>query len=182
MQPGFHQAPRVETARLLLRAHIASDLDPIAAMRLDPVVLRYIGGTPVTPQQSWARMLGYVGHWHMMGFGYWVVEERATGRVIGEGGLADYMRDLDPRMAGVPELGYMFASDVHGRGYGTEFAVAVVRWADDVLRAPRTVCIVHEENVASRRIVERVGYRMFEQRDINGNPARLYERDAPRTA
>ncbi len=63
-------------------------------MWADPEVTRYIGGKPLTEEESWARLLRYVGHWSLLGFGYWVVEEKTTGNFIGEVGFADYKRDL----------------------------------------------------------------------------------------
>ena len=65
----------------------------------DPAVARFIGGKPFTREEVWARILRYVGHWTLMGFGFWAIEEKATGDFIGEVGLADFQRDLDPPWA-----------------------------------------------------------------------------------
>ena len=46
-----------------------------------------------------------------MGFGYWVAEEKATGAFLGEIGFADYQRDLEPRLDGVPEAGWVFVEN-----------------------------------------------------------------------
>jgi RimJ/RimL family protein N-acetyltransferase len=89
-------------------------------MWADPQVTRYIGGKPLTEEECWSRLLRYVGHWAWMGFGYWVAEEKETGNFVGEIGFADHKRDLEPSLKGVPEIGWVFASHVHGRGYATE--------------------------------------------------------------
>jgi RimJ/RimL family protein N-acetyltransferase len=73
------QVPVLETERLKLRGHRLDDFAPCAAMWADPLVTRHIGGIPLSAEESWTRLLRYVGHWALLGFGYWVVEEKATG-------------------------------------------------------------------------------------------------------
>ncbi|HEY8041563.1 MAG TPA: GNAT family N-acetyltransferase, partial [Polyangiaceae bacterium] len=72
----------LDTGRLTLRGHGRDDLDDCAALWADPVVTRHIGGRPFTREEAWAKLLRYVGHWDLLGFGYWVVRERATGRFV----------------------------------------------------------------------------------------------------
>ena len=75
MPRSFHsavQVPVIETARLKLRGHRLDDFTPCAAMWADPVVTRHIGGRPLSEEESWTRLLRYVGHWALLGFGYWV--------------------------------------------------------------------------------------------------------------
>jgi RimJ/RimL family protein N-acetyltransferase len=81
--------PVVETERLVLRGHRRDDLADCVGMWGDPEVTRHIGGRPSTDEEVWARLLRYLGHWQVMGFGYWIVHERASGRFVGEVGFAD---------------------------------------------------------------------------------------------
>src|SRR5580698_1976199 len=134
-------APLLETERLKLRGHRLDDFIPCAAMWADPTVTRHIGGKPFTEEESWTRLLRYVGHWAMLGFGYWVVEEKATGGFAGEIGFADYKRDLEPSLKDVPEIGWALAAQAQGRGYATEAARAVIAWGDAHLGSSRTACI-----------------------------------------
>ena len=83
----------------MLRGHTAADLDAIAAMWADPEVTRHITGVPSTREESWARLLRYAGLWPLLGFGYWLVEDRATGRFLGEVGFANFQRDIEPVLA-----------------------------------------------------------------------------------
>src|SRR6266852_3653014 len=82
------EVPILETARLKLRGHRLGDFTNCAAMWADPGVTRYIGGKPLNEEESWTKLLRYVGHWSLLNFGYWVVEEKATGMYIGEIGFA----------------------------------------------------------------------------------------------
>ena len=76
------QVPVLETERLKLRGHRLDDFIASAAMWADPNVTRHIGGKPLTEEESWTKFLRYVGHWALLGFGYWVVEEKATGSFL----------------------------------------------------------------------------------------------------
>src|SRR5690242_18830997 len=116
----------IETPRLLMRPHTLADYAATAAMWAEPAVVKYISGTPSTPEQSYSRLLRYAGHWEMLGYGYWVVEDRASGRFIGEVGFADYRREIDPPLHGMPELGWALAPDAHGHGYATEAVKAAI--------------------------------------------------------
>jgi RimJ/RimL family protein N-acetyltransferase len=65
-------------------------------------------------------VLRYAGLWTLVGLGYWVARDRATGRFVGEGGLADFRRDLTPALGNAPEVGWVLAPWAHGRGLATE--------------------------------------------------------------
>jgi RimJ/RimL family protein N-acetyltransferase len=148
----------METQRLRLRAHRADDFAACVAMWSDPVITRYTIGDPSPPQRTWLRILAYRGHWDLMGFGYWAVEEQATGCYIGELGFADFKRGIEPAIEGVPELGWALISQAHGKGYATEALKAAVSWGDAHLGAARTVCIIHRDNQRSFRVADKLGY------------------------
>jgi RimJ/RimL family protein N-acetyltransferase len=171
--------PVLETPRLVLRKHELGDLDACVAMWSDPVVTRFIGGTPSSPQQTWARVLGYAGHWALMRFGYWAVEEKATRTFAGEVGFADFKRTIAASMRGFPELGWAFATHAHGKGLATEAVRAAIAWGDEHLDAPRTVCLIHPENAASFRVAEKCGYEMFERAAFGGRPVVFLARQRP---
>ena len=169
--------PVIETDRLRLRAHRLEDLPDCVAMWSDPVVTRYIGGKPSSPQQTWARLLGYLGHWAVLPFGYWVIESKSSGTFFGEIGFADYKRAIVPAMRASPEFGFALASHAQRHGYASEAARAVVGWADATLGATRTVALIDPANAASLHIAQTCGYRVFERALYNEKPALLLERE-----
>jgi RimJ/RimL family protein N-acetyltransferase len=125
----------------------------------DPMITRYTIGSPAPPAQTWKRILTYRGHWVLLGFGYWAVEEKATGRYIGDIGFAEHKRDIQPPIEGMPELGWALISEAHGRGYATEALRAAVAWGDGHFGDIATVCIVNPDNHASLRVAGKLGYR-----------------------
>src|SRR5689334_9482142 len=80
--------PELDTPRLRLRAHRIEDLPACIAMWSEPGVIRYTTGSVSGEQRTWARILTYLGHWQLMGFGYWAVVEKSTNRYVGELGFA----------------------------------------------------------------------------------------------
>jgi RimJ/RimL family protein N-acetyltransferase len=151
-------APDVATDRLLLRAHRVDDFGDCAAMWGDARVTRFIGGTPSTAEQSWARLVRNAGHWALLGFGYWLVADRTTGRFIGEVGFADMRRDLDPPLGDAPEAGWVLSPDAHGKGFASEALAAGLAWLEATYAPRETVCIVDPDNAASLHVAAKAGF------------------------
>jgi RimJ/RimL family protein N-acetyltransferase len=178
---GGGEVPVIETERLRLRGHRPEDFGDCAAMWADPVVTRYIGGKPLSEEDVWARTLRYVGHWAWLGFGYWLVEEKATGSFAGELGFSDWKREIEPSLSGVPELGWVLATRAHGKGYATEAVRAAIAWGDANIQTAqpalgRTVCIIHPEHVRSIRVAEKCGFKEVQRTTYKAEPAILFVR------
>src|SRR4051812_27175804 len=106
--------PAIDTDRLTLRVPRPEDFEDLAGMWADPIVLRYIRPKPLPREESWARFLRYVGHWSVLGYGFWIVRERSSGRFVGEVGFADFKRDLGGHALGdTPENGWVLAAWAH---------------------------------------------------------------------
>jgi RimJ/RimL family protein N-acetyltransferase len=168
--------PALDTDRLALRGHVLSDYDASLALWSDPEVTRYIGGRPCTPEEVWARLLRYVGHWALLGFGYWVVEEKASGRFVGEVGFADFRRDIEPPLGGAPEAGWVLSPAMHGKGYATEAVRAVLAWGDARFGRARAVCLIGPENGPSLRVAGKCGFREVRRATYKGGATIVLER------
>lgn len=152
------RVPVMHTERLTLRGHRLDDREPVARLWADPAVARFIGGQPAKPDESWARLLKYAGHWALQGYGYWAVTLKGTGQYVGDVGFADWQREIEPSLAGMPEAGWAFAPAVHGQGIATEAVRAALAWADQHLAGQLTTCLVGVENAPSIRVAAKVGY------------------------
>ena len=172
--------PALDTERLTLRGHTPADLADCAAMWADPDVTRHIGGRPSSEEEAWGRVLRYAGLWALLGFGYWVVRERASGRFVGEVGLADFRRDVTPPLGSAPEVGWVLAPWAHGQGFATEAVRAALAWHDAREPGPaRTVCLIDPENAASVRVARKCGFREAAGASYRGRPTLVFERDRP---
>jgi RimJ/RimL family protein N-acetyltransferase len=170
--------PALETERLLLRGHTLDDFEDSAAMWSDPLVTRYIGGGPCSREETWTRLLRYVGHWSLLGFGYWVVHEKATRRFVGEVGFAEFMRSVQPPIEGTPEIGWVLVRRAHGRGYATEAVTAALDWAETRFGpSQRTVCLIAPENRPSIRVAEKCGYERIAEAIYHGAQTLIFARE-----
>ena len=167
--------PTLETERLVLRGHTVDDFADCAALWADPVVVKYIGGQPSTGEQAWARLLRYAGHWSLLGFGFWVVVERATGRFAGEVGLADFKRDIDPPIGDL-ETGWVLAPWAHGKGFATEALRAVLAWSDSRFPGKPTACVIDLDNAASIRVATKCGYTERSRTTYHHDPIIVFNR------
>ena len=134
--------PIVETERLILRDHRLTDFDAYVAMWADPIVTRFIGGHPRTREDSWIRLLRHAGMWRHMDFGFWAIEEKATGRFIGEAGFHELRRDMEPSIEGTLEAGWGFIVEAHGKGYASEAVGAALAWGAANHPGEAVTCII----------------------------------------
>lgn len=168
---------RVETARLILRPYEERDFDALWALSAHPATFRFSERGPMSSDEAWSRLLRHVGHWALAGYGVFAVEEKETGRFIGEAGLCDFRRGLGPKFDGVPEMTWSIAAELQGLGLATEAAEAALLWTEARVPARRTVCLIHEKNLASLRVAEKLGYRPFERGSYKGYASVLLERE-----
>ena len=168
--------PSLETARTVLRGHTLDDFNASAAMWADENVVRYITGRPSTQEESWSRLLRYIGHWQLLGFGYWVVEDKVSGLFLGEVGFADYHRHIEPSLDGKPEAGWAFARAAHGKGLATEAVLRIVEWSDTHLPNKVTSCVVAPEHTASLNVAQKAGYRKVTTATYMNAPTIVMER------
>lgn len=163
--------PMLETERLRLRGHSLADFDRFAALWADERMAGPIGLSPCSVEEAWSRFTRYAGHWAMLGFGTWAVEEKASGHVIGEVGLFDFKRDLPPDFAGRPEHGWAFASAAHGKGYASEAVRASIAWGGAHFSPFEPFCIIGEDNAPSLKLAARAGYCEVLRTLFKGRPA-----------
>lgn len=161
-------APVLETARLRLRGRTLDDFPWFAALWSNPEVTRYIGGAPQDEETTWTKFLRMVGHWSVMGFGYWAVEERQTGALVGDVGFGDFRRAITPPMTGELEAGWVLDPAAHGKGYAKEALDAALAWAALHFPEARISCIIDPANAPSLRLAGKCGFRQTARTSYHG--------------
>lgn len=169
--------PIVETARLRLRGRTLDDFPFFAEMWKDENVTRFIGGVPRPREDTWSKFLRTVGHWSLLGFSYWAVEEKATGALIGEVGFGEFKREIEPRIEGAPEIGWIIVPSAHGKGYAGEAAKAAVDWGDQFFKTGRMSCIIDPGNAPSIRVAEKCGFTKTGTGVYHGSEILILHRD-----
>jgi len=151
------------TPRLLLRPMTDDDLEDLAALLGDPVVMAHYP-RPRTRAEAQAWIDWTRACYHQHGFGLWVLVERSTGEFIGDCGLTVQRLDGGDEL----EVGYHIRADRQGEGFATEAVCAVRDFAREVLHASRVVAIISPGNQASRRVAEKMGL-SFEKATVYGS-------------
>jgi RimJ/RimL family protein N-acetyltransferase len=167
---------RLETPRLILRRYEERDFDALLSMASDGGMFRYSERGPMTTDEVWSRLLRHAGHWSLLGYGVFAVEDKASGRYVGEAGLGQFRRGLGEPFDAMPEATWSIVPEWQGKGLAREAAAAALRWFEERRQGP-TVCMIHHANARSLRLAARLGYWPFRQIDYKGYQALLFQRE-----
>lgn len=170
------RAIRLETERLVLDLHGIEHFEPLCQLWGDAAVVRHIG-QPSTPQETWMRLLRYRGLWPLLGYGYWALTEKASGRFVGDLGFADFHRAVEPPIRGIPEAGWVLAGWAQGRGFASEALATALAWLDGQGAHPGSVCLIAPENAPSLRLARRFGFREERVVGFSGQDTLLLRRE-----
>jgi ribosomal-protein-alanine N-acetyltransferase len=139
-----------------LRWHHVGEL---CRMHRDARVMATLGGTR-SDAETRAFLRGNLEHWARHGFGLFVFRDRVSGAFVGRGGL----RHVDLGGKDEVELAYALMEAFWRRGLATEMAASVLKLGTDRLRLTDIVAFTLTTNIASRRVMEKLGLRF--ERDI----------------
>ena len=142
-------APLIETVRLTLRPYHLSDWERFAAF-YESDAARYVGG-PLPRPRTWNGFAADVGSWELFGFGYWAIEETATGTCVGQVGLSH------PPHFPEREIGWTVYPEFQRRGFATEAALAARAYAYDVAGWTTAVSYIDRDNARSIALALRIG-------------------------
>lgn len=165
---------RIETARLVCERLRMEHVSEVTRLLRDPRVSQTLwpGAEPPSEHQVVESTAEKEMHWERYGFGLWLLRDRATGEMVGRGGLQwTYVADL-----GDVEAGWAIVPERWGEGLATELAWASIETAFGPLELSEIIAFSLPDNLASRRVMEKTGF-VFE-RDIIyvGRPHVLYRR------
>ena len=161
--------PTITTPRLVLRAFTEEDVEPLYHILRGEGVLRYFPPTDPLPRDRVQKMVsGLLKHWEARGYGLWAVEARSDGALMGRCGL-QWLPDTEE-----VEVDFILGRAFWGQGFGTEAARASVRYGFEELGLERVIGIAHVENIASRRVLEKLGMARLEQKEFFGIPCYRY--------
>jgi RimJ/RimL family protein N-acetyltransferase len=140
------------TPRMWLRPLTKTDLEALARLYSDPKVMKYrLIAQPACRQQTQEMLNVYLKHWEAHGFGRWAIIHKRHQHLIGHTGL-EY---LDPLKE--VEVNYLLARDYWGQGLASEAATVVLRYGFETLQLERLVALAKPGNLASRRVMEKIG-------------------------
>lgn len=148
----------LETDRLLFRDHEPEDLEAYCAMEADPVFRHYCGGT-VHPREEVERNFRQVVLAPKPGrLRLWATEFKPEGRYIGRCGIYRHLGEDGVAIPGEGVLAYYLARDYWGQGLATEAGRAFIEYGFGELGLSRIVAGANVTNLASNRVLQKLGF------------------------
>lgn len=158
----------LETERLILRETVVEDAPDLYEMDADPEVQQYTGDVlPTSVEDIFERISNYADY-KKYGFGRWTTVLKDTNEIIGWCGLK-YMDDINE-----VDLGYRWKPKHWGKGYATEASLACLEYGFNELKLDQIVAQAMEENIASIRVMEKIGMTYWKQLHTEENPGLFY--------
>jgi ribosomal-protein-alanine N-acetyltransferase len=158
------------TARLTLRPFTLDAVDEVHALWTDPDVRRFLWDNVVIARERAEEMVrAIVAGFHRNGRGMWLIHETSAAKPCG---FCGFLPRKEPDRA---ELIYGLAPGAWGRGYATESARAVMEYGFETLNLPKIAAAADVPNLASLRVLERLGMRFVRREVVHGVDLLFYE-------
>ena len=127
-------------------------------------------------EECWRRLAASVGMWDLVGFGGWAVVRKSDDKIVGMVGLFNAWRELEPEFGEQPEMGWIFAQEVHGQGMAGEACQAVLEWAESNLDSTPIWAIIAPENEPSLKLAAKLGFERVGHTLYNNDPTVILRR------
>jgi RimJ/RimL family protein N-acetyltransferase len=143
----------MQTENLYLRRFTLDDAEAFWPLVSMPEILRYTGEQPQASIDEVRNILGTrpLRDYATFGYGRMACIEKSSGRLVGFSGLK-FVEELNE-----VDIGYRFLPDCWGKGYATESARVLVQHGADQYGIRRVIGLVQAENVASARVLGKLG-------------------------
>ena len=166
--------PTIETERLWLRPFTPQDATTMHQILNGPDVLKYFPGPQTVTEAQVERMIGrLLTHWQENGYGLWAVEQCTTGTLLGRCGL-QLITETDE-----VEIDFILDPACWGQGFATEAGLASLQFGFKQLNLPEVVGIVHPENLASQRVLQKLGMQFTAATEYFGMAVHRYVKTQP---
>jgi RimJ/RimL family protein N-acetyltransferase len=145
-----------ETARLILRDWSDADEAPFYAAMNTPAVMRHLGG-PQTPEE-WRKAFDRIrGFSRDFGHTFWIVEDKASGELLGFCGLKRVNAPGARALTGTPEIGWRLRESAWGKGIAKEAAIASLDLGFTRFGYDRIIAMTIPANRDSAGLMARLG-------------------------
>ena len=159
----------ITTDRLVVRPYVIEDVADIQRVLYgDPAAMRTLGGA-LTIDATHRQIALHIAQQDRDGYSFWAVLDRETGAMAGEAGLVP-LGGEGPQI----ELGYAFGTAFWGRGLATEVGRAILAEAFGPLGLERVVAVTRPDNLASQRVLAKLGFTPAGHRRVWGEEQLYY--------
>lgn len=163
----------IETHRLILRELTLDDVEDLAQIYADPVVMKYYPN-PISRQETKYQITRMINGYQQRGWGLWATIHKADRKFIGRCGLIPQLVAGDPEV----EIGYMLAKDYWGQGLATEAACASRDYGFR-MGCERLISLIAPGNIASQKVAIKTGLCYVKDTIFLGRTVQIYAIAAP---
>lgn len=161
----------LETDRLMLREIRNEDFDELYRMNSDPEVMKYVGdGTTRNYDQMEKEIDMLMSHYiRKPGLGIWATILKGNKKFVGASGLVYYDNTTEI------EIGYRMLKEYWNKGYATEASYGLLNYGFATLKLAKIVSSAHVDNIASQRVMQKIGMKYIDNRVHYGCLQAYYE-------
>ncbi|MEO6434131.1 MAG: GNAT family N-acetyltransferase [Sphingomicrobium sp.] len=154
-----------ETERLILRNWDPADEATFYDIMNTPAVMEHLGGPQSRDawHSAFERILSFNRDF---GHTFWLIEDRATGELLGFCGLKRVNAPGAADLTGTPEIGWRLRQDAWGKGYAKEAAIASLDLGFGKLGYGEIIALTIPANLPSQQLMERLGMRRRAELDF----------------
>lgn len=165
----------IETDRLYFREIFESDDCSILELDSDPAVHQYLGNHPIKDVIQARDLIQFIRQQYVdNGIGRLAIIEKETDNFVGWGGFK-LITNLINGHQNYHDLGYRFIKKYWGKGYATESSKAAIEFGFNKLELPVIYAIADTNNMQSKKVLEKCGFRCKEIFDYENTPHYWFE-------
>lgn len=144
----------IQTERLTLEPYRPAHAKALNAINNETEVKRFLSsGDPETLQETRNAIKRARRRWLQLGYSWWAILETKTTTIIG----AACLQHVANKRGAELEIGWRLTEAATGKGYATEAGKAAADYAFDIIGVDHVVAVAHPDNLASHRVMQRVG-------------------------
>ncbi len=157
------QISSLRTQHLILRRLQPTDAEVLHRIYQSEGVLRYFPNPVPPPLEKFRKFVdGQEAHWAKYGYGNWGILPDGEREIVGWAGL-QYLPEL-----GETEVGFLLDCPFWGKGYATQAALTSLQFGFEHFALDHIIALVHPDNQASRRVIEKCGMTYVETLSLWG--------------
>lgn len=155
----------IETDRLIIRPFTMADAPGVYEFGSNKIVQKYTGNKALESVEEAGDLIKnvFLEDYKKYGYGRFAVIYKPDNKVIGFAGLK-YIPEMD-----ITDIGYRFLPEYWNKGIATEASLEVLKYGFETLHLKRIVGIAIPENVASCKVLEKIGLRFFKVDEYDGD-------------
>ncbi|MFV8328243.1 GNAT family N-acetyltransferase [Flavobacterium sp. ZS1P14] len=153
----------LETDRLFLREMLLSDAEALFEMDSNPNVHQYLWNKPLTEISEVHSYIDFVRAQYIQNkIGRFVIVLKETNELIGWAGLK-YNTEIVNNEVDFYDIGYRLNEKFWRKGYASEASFAWLDYGFNVMKIKIMTAAAHTDNMASNRILQKIGMTMTAQ-------------------